>query len=159
MVRAAVLVAIGLAGLLGGATPAWPASADSATAVLSTDVAGAPAVGLTLRLGYPMQCGSPGPGPVSVTLPAAMTVPQSIARAAVLVDGKPAVHVARNGRAIVVGLAQPTGIMCDVIAPGTLTIRFRSTVGLGNPRVPGTYVVRAATESRSFAARVVIHPR
>jgi len=146
-------------GLLVGAAPAWPGSGSSATVALSSYVAGARPVALTLRLDYPMQCGSPGPGPATVTLPAAMTVPPTIKAAAVLVDGKPAETVARSGRQILVGLPSKPGIMCDVIAPGTLTIRFTAAVRLGNPSAAGTYFVRATTDSRSFAAKLVIRAR
>jgi hypothetical protein len=157
MRMAACVVAVGL--LIGAAVGAGPASAgsgESAAVVVSSHAAGARPVAVTLRLGYPMQCGYPGPGPVSVWLPAAMTVPASLAPASVLVDRKPAYRLSRNGGKIVIGLAPPSGIMCDVIGPGTLTITFARTARLGNPRVPGTYHVRAAEGSHAFAAKVAI---
>ena len=150
-------VVVVAAGVLVGAAPAWPAPGDSATAVLSSSVAGARPVALTLRLGYPMQCGSPGAGPVTISLPAAMTVPAQVAQAAVLVDGKRAYSVGRSGRKILVGLAPQPGIMCDVIAPGTLTIRLTAAARLGNPAAVGTYVVRAVVGSRAFVAKLVIY--
>jgi hypothetical protein len=155
--RTALCVAVGVV------VGAWvgPASAgrDTATVVLSSHAAGARPVVVTLRLSYPMQCGYPGSGPVEIRLPAAMTVPASLARASVLVDGKPAHRLSRSGPKIVIGLAPPVGITCDVIAPGRLTIRFAKTAGLGNPPAAGAYVVRAATASREFSATVMIRRR
>jgi hypothetical protein len=129
---------------------------QSAGAALSSNKAGARSVGLTLTLRYEMQCGSPGQGPVSVTLPATMSVPARIAAASVLVDGKTAPSIGRSGARILVGLPPQPRIMCDSITIGTLTIAFTKAAGLGNPKSAGTYAVSAARLAQTFSAKLRI---
>ncbi len=123
------------------------AVAASAAATSPPLPAGARPVPIALTLHYEMQCGYPGPGPVLVDFPAQVRLPARLARAAVLVDGKPALSVARVGASrVVIGLAPRPRIMCDVIGPGRLTIAFGLAANLGAPASPGTYriVVRRA---------------
>ncbi len=108
---------------------------------------------VTVELGYEMQCGYPGPGPVVLELPASEQVPARIPRASVLVDGKAAPSLSVSGHAVAVGLAPRPQIMCDVIGPGRLTIELTRAVGLGNPSRPGSYLLRAARGGVSFSAR------
>lgn len=126
------------------------------TLKLSSARAAARPIDLSLQLGYEMQCGYPGPGPVVLRFPAAEHVPASISRASVLVDGKaaPSVHVV--GRAVSVGLAPAPQIMCDVIGPGRLRIELTRAAGLGNPANGGTYLLDAARGRASFSARFSI---
>jgi hypothetical protein len=127
--------------------------AQSATVQVSPARAGAHPVALTLKLGYEMQCGYPGPGPVVVQLPAAELVPARIPRAAVLVDGKGAPGVQVAGHAISVALPPRPQVMCDVIGPGKLTIVFTRAAGLGNPSSGGSYTVTATRGTTPVRAR------
>jgi hypothetical protein len=106
-----------------------------------------------------MQCGYPGPGPVTVRFPAQEYLPQAISSAAVLVDGKPAAGVRVSGRTVVVGLAPPPQVMCTVIAPGRLAIDFTRAAGLGNPSRPGTYRLGVSRGATVLSAPLTIHAR
>jgi len=134
------------------AADALPGPAHSAAITVSPPRAGATAVVVKLVLGYEMQCGYPGPGPVVVTLPPGERVGRTLARSAVVVDGRPAVSVAVSGRTVTIGLAPAPQVMCDVIGPGRLTVLFLASAGLGNPPRAGSYTVRAARGSASFSA-------
>jgi len=152
---------IAAAGLLAGFTSVAPAAAQTAPAQtaavqVSPAQAGARPVALTLRLGYEMQCGYPGPGPVVVQLPAAEMVPARIARTAVLVNGKSAPGVQVTGRAVMVALPPRPQVMCDVIGPGTLTVVFTRAAGLGNPSRAGNYTVTATRGTTPVRARFTV---
>ena len=139
---AAALIAAATAG---AAIPIKPIpigpGGGTATAELSSAAAAARPVKLTLRARYEMVCGRPGPGSVVVTLPATATVPQTIGTATVLVNGRRAPAVSVDGHTITVQLARRTGILCDVVGPGTLQLVFTPAAGLGNPASAGPYPV------------------
>ena len=111
---------------------------------------------LTLKLGYEMQCGYPGPGPVVVTFPAAWRLPAKFGATPVLVNGKAAVSASISGHRVTVGLAPEPKIMCDVIGPGTLTIQFTRGDNIGNPLKAGTSVVAAEVKGQSFRVSFAI---
>jgi hypothetical protein len=98
-------------------------------------------VRLDLEMSFELQCGRPGGGPAFVSLPTASSVPERIPLAAVLVDGHPPASITVSGRVVRLGLPRPTGIICDVIGPGVVTVVFTRAAGLGNPRLPGRYLV------------------
>jgi hypothetical protein len=159
--RLGALAALGLvaaqsSAVAQGSVAAQSPLAHTITITLSSIRAAARPVAATAVLGYEMQCGYPGPGPVVLELPAAEHVPASIRRSSVLVDGKAATSVRVSGHAVSVGLAPPPQIMCDVIGPGRLTIELTRAAGLGNPTRPGSYVLRVARGSTSFSARLTI---
>jgi hypothetical protein len=133
--------------------------APSATVVVSTSRAGARPVATTVRLRYEMQCGWPGPGPLTIQLPAAMSMPLLIPPSAILIDGKPAKRVRMIGHWVLLALPRRPQVLCDVLAPGTVTITFTRAAGLGNPSTPGTYRLRAAEASLTFLATLTIRPR
>jgi hypothetical protein len=130
--------------------------AASLAVTLSSHVAGARPVAVTLQMHYEMQCGWPGPGILTIRFPSAMVVPSRLAGSAVRVDGKPSTGVTATGRTINVQLPQRPQIMCDVIGPGTVTVSFARAAKLGNPKAAGSYTVRATHESDSAAGRLVI---
>lgn len=107
---------------------------------LSSYSAAAKPVAITVQLRDEMQCGWPGPR-IAVTFPTAERVASSIPRQAVLVDGKEPAAVVLSGRTVTLMVARPTGVMCDVVGPGTATIAFARAAGLGNPRTRGVYAV------------------
>jgi hypothetical protein len=146
---------------LGGAPPAGATAmpGPSATVALSTHRAGARPVALTLRLRFEMQCAWPGTGPLTIRLPAAMSVPLRIAPATVLIAGKPAMRVGHSGHRVVLGLPPRPQILCDAIAPGTLTITFTRAARLGNPKLADIYRLAATKGSLEFRATLTIDPR
>jgi hypothetical protein len=93
---------------------------------------------------------------VNVRFPAAATVPASIARSAVLVDGKAAPSVSVAGHTVSVALPPRPQVMCDAIGPGKLTIAFTHAARLGNPTRAGTYAVTATRQASTFVARLAI---
>ena len=122
----------------------------------SSTRAGATPIALTFRLQYEMQCGSPGRGPVTIVLPAPVTAPGKIARAAVLLDGKAPESVSVSGSRIVIGIPPRKGVMCDVIGPGTLTVVLEKQAGIGNPKSAGSYVFRVSVGSESFGPPLTV---
>jgi hypothetical protein len=134
----------------GGGTP--PASAR-----LSSTAAGARPVELTVQVRYEMVCGQPGTGTVVVTLPAAARVPAAIDASSLLVNSRPPTSVAVADRSVTVGLPhRKPGVLCDVVAPGTLTVVFTRRAGLGNPAAAGTYSIAVRRANLSFATTVRI---
>ena len=119
---------------------------------------GARPVALTLVLTYEMQCGYPGPGPLTIDLPSEERVPGALVRSQVLVDGQPARSVSISGHAVTIGLAAPPRIMCMVIGMGRLTILLTRASGLGNPVRAGSYAITATRASSEFSASFAIRP-
>jgi hypothetical protein len=136
-------------------TPSPSPFASSASLTVSNNRAGDRPVSMTLKLHYEMQCGSPGPGALVVTLPSSEQVPAHFSTSAALLDGK---HVAiriASGK-LRVSVPPPPRVMCDVIGPGTLTLQLTKAANLGNPAQPGSYVVVARKSSRTFEATLHI---
>ena len=46
--------------------------------------------------------------------------------------------------------------MCDVIGPGTVTVVFTRAARIGNPKAPGSYLVRGSHAADSFTGRFAI---
>jgi hypothetical protein len=113
-------------------------------------------VRLELALRLDLQCGRPGPGPLLVSLPAAAAVPATIPRRAVLVDGAPPLSAFVTGHVIRLALPRPTGVTCDSIGPGTVTVVFTRAAGLGNPARPGSYRIGLTLGTRGAVARLAI---
>jgi hypothetical protein len=132
------------------ATSATAGLGQSAAGTISSQRAGTRPVTLTLKLGYEMQCGYPGPGPVVVTFPATWRLPAKLGATPVLVNGKAAVSASVSGHTVKVGLAPPPQIMCDEIGPGMLTIQFTRGDNIGSPLKAGTSVVSAEVKSETF---------
>jgi hypothetical protein len=104
---------------------------------------------LTLKLHFEMTCGKPGPGPVTIDLPAKM---QAMPSLAVRVGTAPTTSAVKGHR-VTVQLPQPHGISCMVIAPGTLTLNL---AGVRNPRSAGTYFVHAHLRAMAFTAQLAV---
>lgn len=139
--------------LAAGAGPAAArGSQTSASVTLSSRVVGKRPVAVKLRLGYEMQCGYPGPGPIVVVFPKREHVPKAILADAVLVDGKHPPAVGVSGRKVTVELPPPPQVMCDVIAEGHVTIAFTKAARLGNPGRAGEYAIVARRGKTAFHA-------
>lgn len=149
------MTALLLAGAPAAAALTHPAG--TATVSLSSNRTGA-AVALTLKLSYAMQCGYPGPGPVLVEFPAQERVPGAIAAATVLVDGKRALGVRVSGHTVKIGLAPPPQVLCDLIAPGRLTIVLTRSAGLRNPTHAGRYTITASRKGAALSAGFTVRP-
>jgi hypothetical protein len=147
-----------LACSLGGVSSSSVSSTllPSASVSLSNHRVRARPVAVTLQLHYEMQCGWPGDGPLVVTLPNAMPVPVAIARSAALIDGESATSVVVRGHRIVLALPPKPEVLCDVIALGTLTVKFTRAANLGNPNAPGRYRLSIKKSSLALSAAFVI---
>jgi hypothetical protein len=128
----------------------------AATAAAAPSRAGARPVTLTLTIEVELQCGRLPRGPILVSLPGAMRLGASLARTAVLLDGKPAAAVTLAGRSIGIGVPRPTGIVCDVMSPGKVAIVFTRAAHVGNPPVAGRYAVTIRAGGTSGTARLVV---
>jgi hypothetical protein len=138
--------------------PVNPGGPDmpATTATLSSTRVGAKPVALTLKVHYEMVCGQPGLGKAIVSLPNAAVVPASIHTASVLVNGKPAPAVSTSGHDVSISLPVHRGVTCMIMGPGTLTLTFMRSAGLGNPAKPGTYTIRVQRRAQTFRASVQI---
>jgi hypothetical protein len=147
VVLAAALAATGTA----GAQQLQP----SATLTASTYKHAAKPVALTYKLSYEMQCGNPGEGPLTLNFPRQVAVPR-VSAANVLLDGKAAPAVTRNGSMLVVSFPPPPAIMCDVIGMGTLTVTITKAAGLANPKAPGLYTFPVSSDKISAMPKLRI---
>ena len=133
------------------AVPATAAATDGtnwATAVVSPGVVSHRAT-LTLKLHFEMTCGRPGPGPVTIQLPAKMQTPRSLA---VRIGTIPATATV-SGSQVTVQLPQPHGVTCMSITQGTLSLYL---AGVRNPPSAGTYFVHAHLRTMAFTAQLAV---
>lgn len=125
-----------------------PLTFGHAAVSLSTDRAGARPVAVALRYASELRCGSPRAARLLVTFPAAEHVPAHIAPSSVLVNGRPAQAVTRNGTTVALVVAQRGGISCGVIVPGIVRIGFNLPAGIGNPAKAGMYPISVRSGTR-----------
>lgn len=156
--RAAVAAAFVLLGaptpLPGG--PVAIGGHGSAVVHALPDTAGARPAALTVAVRTELQCGRPRPGTVLVRLPQAMHVPASIPRSAVHVGARTAASVSLAGHVAAIGVPRPAGLLCDSLAPGTLTVSFARAAGLGNPTRAGSYTVGVTVGGIAATAPLII---
>lgn len=133
-----------------------PPIAPSMTVADSSHAAKAHRVRLTLTFRYEMQCGYPGAGPLVVTFPAALTLPKRFGAHAVELAGK-AVRAKRKGHRVTVTVPPPSGVLCGMIGPGSLTLVFTRKAKLGNPARAGSYSFHATHLTRAFSAKLAIN--
>jgi hypothetical protein len=146
---AGVVIALATAGLAGASLPL-----NSMTVTTSKAAAGARHVTLTVTLKYEMQCDYAGAGPVVVTFPAAVKLPKAFAAGSVLLSGKQTAATV-SGHDVTVMVAPHTGVMCDVMGPGSLVITFAPTAKLKNPPA-GSYSFAARHRASTFNAKLTI---
>lgn len=127
------------------------------TVTASPRAARAHAVRLVVTLRYEMQCGYPGKGPLVVTFPAAMKLPHRFTARAVKLAGKP-IAAKVEGRHVTVTIPPHKGVLCNLIAPGSLTLTFTHAARLANPARAGSYRFRAKHAGRLFTAKLRIVP-
>jgi hypothetical protein len=132
------------------------AAAEPPTAVhLATVGAAARNVGITISTRTALHCGRPL-GTIAVTLPAAARVPQSIPPVDVRVNGKPAGAAATDGKTITVAAARPSGVMCDSIAIGAMTVAISGRAGVGSPPKPDRYTYTVTRSGRRWTTTIRI---
>ena len=136
----AALAAATTAGALAQVAP----GSGSVTVSLSSSRAGARPVVVTLAVHTELQCGRLTGGTVVIRLPVAERVPAAVPAAAVLVGGKTSGGVAVQGHVLTVTVPRTTGVICDVIGPGTVQVVLGRAAGLGNPPQAGTYSLSVA---------------
>lgn len=144
MRRAAAALAVA-AGVAAGAAHATSPASSSARPVRATLTLGA----------YPLQCGRPR-GSAVVTFPAAVTLPRTIAAAAVQVNGRPAARVSLSGRNVTVTAPLVPGITCMSITLGRLTVLFTAGANIGNPTSAGAYTVTVRHGTQTYRAKLTI---
>jgi hypothetical protein len=154
---AIVFLALLVAASPAGAGSKPPSVVPSMTVTASPRAARAHGIRLTLILRYEMQCNYPGAGPLVVTFPAALKLPKQFAAGAVKLAGKP-VTAKVDGRHVTVTVAPHTGILCDVMGPGSLTLAFTRDARLASPARAGFYRFTATHRKRAFTARLAIKP-
>jgi hypothetical protein len=153
LVFLAVLVTVPSAGAKG--RPITPAL--SMTVSATPHAARAHGVRLTLTLRYEMQCDYPGAGPLVVTFPSALTLPQQFPAGAVEWGQKPlAAQV--DGQRVTVTIPRHKGVLCDLMGPGSLTLTFTPTAKLANPARAGSYGFTATHARRTFTAKLAVKP-
>ena len=114
--------------------------------MVSDATAGTRPVALTIRLHTELQCGRFTPTSISVSLPSSMRVPATVSKTAVTIAGRAAAFVRTHGSRVLIRAAAPKpGVICDVIGPGVVAIKFGLLAGLGNPPRAGHYAFAVAT--------------
>jgi len=129
-----------------------------ASALLSTNKAGAKHVTLTVSFRTELQCGRlMGSRTLVLVLPSRERVAATVPVGAVLIGGRAAGRVTVAGHTLTVSLPPPRGMLCDSVRVGTAKIVVAGAAGLGNPSAAGTYTVKVTHGSESFAAPFKIH--
>jgi len=129
----------------------------AAAGVATPSAAGAKPARLKVSLSLELHCAKPGPAAIVISLPRAWRVPKTVAQPAVWIDTSHPKAVTVSGHTLTLEPVAPTGT-CNVIAPGTITVKFTRAAKLGNPRKAGRYTVRASIGQQDFSARVSIKP-
>ena len=73
-----------------------------------------------------------------------------------MVAGRKAATVTRHRHRMTVTPAAPTGITCQVIAPGTLVVKIDKSANLGNPSRPGRYRISVDRGSLHLQTSITI---
>jgi hypothetical protein len=127
----------------------------SATATADPATHGARPVELVLTLRTELHCGRLNGRAVLITVPSAVRLPASIARTSVRVGGGAPASVVVSGHTVALSMPQPSGVICDVIAPGAVRIVFARAAGLGNPATVGRHPFRIAAGTAVATATLV----
>lgn len=127
------------------------------TVTASPRTARAHGIRLTFTLRYEMHCGYPGRGPLVVTFPSALKLPQRFAAGTVKLAAKP-IAARVQGRRVTVTVPPHKGVLCNLIGPGSVTLTFTRAAKLANPARAGFYSFGATHAGHTFAARLRIKP-
>jgi len=160
VLRTVGAVVCGAALATGAAAVAAPPGAegsDWASASLSSVHAGARPVALVVSLHTELQCGRLRGGALALTFPAAAQLPRTMHASAIAVQGRRPSSVKLANRTLSITMPPPTGVMCNVIGPGTAKIVVSRAAQLGNPATAGTYklAVHYGTETLEATLKIV----
>ena len=153
MKRAAAAVAGVAAMLAAGSAVARPA--DGLTVAVSSHAAGAKAVRLTLSYEAMLQCGRPRAS-ASIHLPFAATVPAKVAPADVTMNGRPVGSAVVRRHALSVTAPKATGMLCNSITTGTVTLVVAPSARVANPGAAGTYRVTVVSGGSTFSGTYAV---
>ncbi len=115
--------------------------ATSLSVSLSSRSPSARPVAVTLKIHAELQCGRLTAGTLVFRFPAAERLPKTIAAGSATISGQASAKVTVDGRAVTIIQKPRTGVMCDVIAPGIVTVLLAKTANVGNPASAGLYTV------------------
>jgi len=160
MLRVVVAVVCGAALATGAAALAAPPGAegsDWASVSPSSVHAGARPVSLVVSLHAELQCGRLRGRALALTFPAAAQLPHTMHASAIAVQGKQPSSVKLANRTLSITMPPPTGVMCNVIGPGTAKIVVSRAAQVGNPAAAGTYKlgVHYGTETLEATLKIV----
>jgi hypothetical protein len=108
---------------------------------------------VTVR-GVPLVCGKPR-GSFVVTFPATVDLPSTIAAGSVHVNGQAAATVAVHGHAVAVTAPLQTGITCQSITFGRVTLAFGTAAGISSSKA-GTYAVIVRQGTHRYKAILTV---
>jgi hypothetical protein len=154
-VAATLLALLVLVPLAGAASRKPTLLTQSMTVTAAPHAAAAQAVRLTVTLHYEMQCGYAGAGPLVVTFPAAVKLPQRFAKGAVQLAGK-SVAALVQARRVTVLIPPHKGLMCDLMGPGSVALTFTKAAKVANPAKAGSYRFTATHTNKSFAGTLAV---
>lgn len=138
VMRGAATLACLAALLAAGAAGARPA--DDLTIAVSSHSAGAKGVALTLSYETMLQCGRPR-ATASIHLPFAAAVPAKVGAADVTMNGHPVGSAVLRRHVLTVTAPKVTGMLCNSITTGKVTLVVAASAHLANPAKAGSYRV------------------
>jgi hypothetical protein len=158
MLRLVGAVVCGAALATGAAVAAPPGAegSDWAAATVSNVHAGARPVALVVSLHTELQCGKLRGGSLALTFPAAAQLPQTVGASAITVQGIQPSSVKLAKRTLSITMPARTGVMCNVIGPGTAKIVLFRTAQLGNPAAAGAYKLGVHVGTQTLQATLKI---
>ncbi len=142
-VAVAFAVAAGLAG-----------AAALSEAVQPAEAVPPPVTASVVVRGYPLLCGRPR-GALTVAFPASVDVPKKLPLGTVRVNGLAAAKVTVDGRTVTVAAPLQTGVTCQSIVLGRVTLLFVPGAGLGSAKA-GSYAVAVREGAHRYKATLTV---
>jgi hypothetical protein len=139
----------------GARSKAAPIGGSSMSVLATPHTPSAHPVRLLVTLRYEMQCNYPGAGPLVVTFPSAVKLPHRFAPNTVKLARKP-IAAKVNGRRVTVTIPPPSGTLCSLRGPGSVTLTFTRAAKLANPARVGSYDFKATHDGHTFTAKLAI---
>jgi hypothetical protein len=102
-----------------------------------------------------MQCNYPGAGALVVTFPSAVKLPRRLAAGTVKLAGNP-IAATVDGRRVTVTVPPPTGTLCSLRGPGSVTLSFTRAAKLANPARTGSFAFKVNHDGHAFTAKLAI---
>jgi hypothetical protein len=159
--RRGIAAALLIGAVLVAAQPAGARSRATGIGMSSMSVIASPhtpsshAVRLLVTLRYDMQCNYPGAGSLVVTFPSAMKLPHRFAAGTIKLAGKP-IAATIAARRVAVTVPPPSGTLCSLRGPGSVTLTFTRAAKLVNPARTGSFSFKANHDGHAFTAKLAI---